>query len=1327
MRYAHLLIAIIVGCDNPAFDTHTPEPPLETGSTGATADTGEEPPVLLDDYVGQVMLTGIDLRDSETRAIFPSDDRGIVNLAECHSGRVPCYDSLPPAYGEYVEPVPFRGGGKLDYADLGREFRLGLYGGRRRYDDDVVSYGQDRRLAVPSSTSFDLQLLPGDFGPYNGDEDLRMPSFFELDEPRRNFRLAPGMVIPFRWQPLGALGGEGDLYLEVRSADLDFYRLYLLEDTGSFDLDTRDWPDIAKRDDVEFYIGRWQVREGRVKGRQVTFTGRILDHRVGNGIDTAGRLPIRPADSCTSLKAPVPAGSYYGFMTGSPGLDPGPAGCTGVASPGADLVFPVVVPGGQELVVELDINRTHGAVYVLSAACDTDSCLEGDESNGTAHVSVGNPTLADAEYYVVIDTDDGVGTDFFTLDLSLDPLAAIEQLPEDCSTAASGDPLEPGVYNVSTGVSDDESGGACGLGGTDKVFAVSVGPGQELQVDAEHGEVFLLSSCGADCLPASSWLNTGTEDLTLLAVLEDQLPTPVTQQLSVSTTPRDLLPAADECTEALVLDALAAGTYTTQLAQFSSHLSTGGVCAGTSGGDVSVPIHLGPYERVTATAPADVRVVFTAGCATGLCHGVGSGLSSVHNDSADSLDLFLTLDSERTDVFDVSVVIDYVFSADWSDTCAEAETAEPITRSGTYVGGNLSPGGSELNPPGCAYKRPDEREQKVPLIVPPNTLLDVALLHDDPSDFEIYLLDDCDTGGTCLSGSSARKTKELAWLNTATEPAQVFLVVDSSRAPHNTTFEVSVDFTEANPLLLADNCVLAEALDPVSSGTYLVDVSGFSNAGPQCDNFSTARHDGMVPVTVEPGDLLTVRNLDGIEVAVIDSCDTSNDSGGTGYWTWYYGGGADDACLLFDDQRLTWFNSGAYPEDLFLMFFSTSSNPRLDEVTIEVGPVGSPLSAVDSCTELGSVEPMAVGIATTSLTNRTDAFSHSSCALYGGKEVFSRYVVPAGHRFVARSPYTHRVSVLEDCGTCGAPGRVEHSINEVYWDNPTAGELEIILVVEAESQYDDAVVDVHTELLALQTATAAEECGAVGGVPGVGPGAWHGNRVGVDDLDASSHCASRSSGAEAILPVSIPAQSAWAVSVHGAQSVYLLEDCTQLSSCVSGDSDRAGHPALWLTNPASSALEGVLVVDDDGSSSTDFDLLVREYSPASAADSCSQAAQQVPLGSGRHRLWGTTQGHTNALDPVSCVFGSNNGGEALVSVEVPAGGQLLADVMSYGFDANIYLVADCSQPADTCVHGNDEPERVSWVNNSGASQRLTLVIDSSSSQSGEFSLDLSIE
>ena len=147
-------------------------------------------------------------------------------------------------------------------------------------------------------------------------------------------------------------------------------------------------------------------------------------------------LNIKTAVAAIALSAMAGGAFARELVINFDDLNPGPAGCAGVDSAGADAMVKVEIPDGQRLFAET--SGTH-AIYLMTDCSDARTCVDGTAEGPLTFL---NDTGRDIEAYVVIDDLTGRPPTTIT-DVTID-IQPPYPLPDTCDEAIAFDPLVMG-------------------------------------------------------------------------------------------------------------------------------------------------------------------------------------------------------------------------------------------------------------------------------------------------------------------------------------------------------------------------------------------------------------------------------------------------------------------------------------------------------------------------------------------------------------------------------------------------------------------------------------------------------------------------------------------------------------------------------------------------------------------------------------------------------------------------------------------------------------------------------------------------------------------
>jgi len=185
-------------------------------------------------------------------------------------------------------------------------------------------------------------------------------------------------------------------------------------------------------------------------------------------------------------------------------------------------------------------------------------------------------------------------------------------------------------------------------------------------------------------------------------------------------------------------------------------------------------------------------------------------------------------------------------------------------------------------------------------------------------------------------------------------------------------------------------------------------------------------------------------------------------------------------------------------------------------------------------------------------------------------------------------------------------------------------------------------------------------------------------------------------------------------------SIYLLEDCSDVQTCLIGADLTLQGAAEFLSyfNDTDEVMDVYLVAD--GWNGTDgvfyLDLTIDQVLEPEMHNQCSDALQQaVPTGAGSY--YTSYLPYTNLLDPGAggCTNSSLVGPDSMTQVQVDDGQTISVNINMQNGDPAIYLLYNCTN-ALSCAVGADTSvgpqEQIAYTNTSGVSELLYLVVDS---------------
>ena len=445
--------------------------------------------------------------------IFVDEHPGFHNLAECAVDRGICLDLLPVDEDTYIDPntdVVFDPQFS-EYRYVGLTVSLGDY--EANYYNDAVSYYyanlSDQTGGNPISGALGAE-FGVEWGDYSGTSDIEVSGDIELQYPRPGSQISfhDGDTVLIEWVP----NNEGDVYLTV-SAGIYFYRMYLLEDDGYFELNVDDMGFGTDGYTVHFTLSRWNHGTVDHKGHTLDLVATSEVSFTGEYFYVGGRTQIELSNTCgEALTAPVTqSGGYWGRLKNwgfTDVIDPisNPA-CTGWMARGEEGLFHIQLEPLQNLTAEYILLDQDASMYVLEDCSDVQTCVSGADltySGDAEFLSYFNETDEVKDLYLVADgytSTDGV----FYMDLTIDQVLEPEMFNECPDAMQQAVPTGPGTYFTSylpyTNQLDPGAGGCTNSSviGPDSMTQVQVDAGQTLSVNInmQNGDpaLYLLYNC----------------------------------------------------------------------------------------------------------------------------------------------------------------------------------------------------------------------------------------------------------------------------------------------------------------------------------------------------------------------------------------------------------------------------------------------------------------------------------------------------------------------------------------------------------------------------------------------------------------------------------------------------------------------------------------------------------------------------------------------------------------------------------------------------------------------------------------------------------------
>lgn len=242
---------------------------------------------------------------------------------------------------------------------------------------------------------------------------------------------------------------------------------------------------------------------------------------------------------------------------------------------------------------------------------------------------------------------------------------------------------------------------------------------------------------------------------------------------------------------------------------------------------------------------------------------------------------------------------------------------------------------------------------------------------------------------------------------------------------------------------------------------------------------------------------------------------------------------------------------------------------------------------------------------------------------------------------------------------------------------------------------------------------------------------WYEADLNPDEFCVNPGCAY---GYDGIYKVEVPPKNLLQIEYNvylDSAAMYLLTDCTDEFSCFRAsdlDSNVNAPEFMNYFNPSDDLRRFYLIVDSTGDggcptrgssgpvkSYYTLDVGLDPLTEPDMYDSCVDAEDAAPIFPGNYYAERTA--YLNDLNPGvgGCTASSVRGADAMTPVDVQPGQTLTVNVNMPGADPAIYFLYQCDD-AFSCPFGSDrsidEREVASYTNNSGATERIYIVVDS---------------
>ena len=560
MRALNLLLF----CGLSACVASTPSgnnPTNTTGTTSYTTPTPTQPgttTVPLGSNYGSLMLVRKENQQGlpptvELAGIFPTNDPGFYNLAQCALIAGTCLPQIPDTEDDYIDIDPEREFDALqfDYSFAGTDVGLGPL--RAWYQNGQVPHYYANLTPDYAIEDFDGTYgvdIGGEWGDYEGWDDLIVsPSMNVMSHfAGQNIGFHDGQTVIFEWEPRG----EGDVFLSMNADNGVLSRMWLLEDDGYFELDVDDL--MLGYDEVEMKISlqRWNYNSLDLQGNKLDVASISEVAFNGTYFYVGGRDGMIAADTCgdTNTMDEYLTGQYWGRLADwgyTNALDSGwQGGCTGYQTGGAEGLVKFDLPPRTFLSMAYTLLEDDASLYLVTDCNDVDSCIVGADDfvlGEEESLTYFNNTDEDQTVYGVLDgfsTTNGL----FYADISVTTMGPAD-MHDTCADAQNQLLPTPagGYYDDVTAYTNqlDPAQGACTPNpatGPDAMTKIELQPNETIQVNVDmqgaDPVLYLLNNCQSTTACAAgndsslgpiesvNYQNTGATPETLFLVVDSK-------------------------------------------------------------------------------------------------------------------------------------------------------------------------------------------------------------------------------------------------------------------------------------------------------------------------------------------------------------------------------------------------------------------------------------------------------------------------------------------------------------------------------------------------------------------------------------------------------------------------------------------------------------------------------------------------------------------------------------------------------------------------------------------------------------------------------------
>ncbi len=595
---------------------------------------------------------------------------------------------------------------------------------------------------------------------------------------------------------------------------------------------------------------------------------------------------------------------------------------------------------------------------------------------------------------------------------------------------------------------------------------------------------------------------------------------------------------------------------------------------------------------------------------------------------------------------------------------------------------------------------------------------------------------------SCAASSNldSSNTETVAYFNGGSAAQPVFLIVDTTSST-----DPGQNFTLTNTIATPPQGDRCENPTPLTAGTALTGqnlttaVDDYSGLGTSCNSTAT-RGDLVYSMTVPPSQLLTVSvTPDSALNTSISLARSAADCNGR-------------VCISNANtstngavDSITYSNRGTAAETILIIVDSSTTGGGTFDIlaTLTAIPPGTSCSLAEVYVPDGGTE---VGLTTNGFGN--EYTTGTGCSFGSGNDRVWSVTIPAGQRGVFRATPDGGSDVLlslvagpaANCEgasvTClGGENRFGTAVREELARYNTGSTAEQVFVIV--DQFTGTTSGFFNFSAQFDTPPRGDRCDdplpLVSGMATAGDFASFVN----DYAGSTGGCPFDSTRADVVYSIDVPANNQLSLNVlPGAGLDTSIAIASAASACnsrtclVNSDNGASGAAdTLTVTNRSSATVTYLVIVDHNAISTVSTFTITGTVSPVPAGEFCALSTPLPSLPADGETLTGFANDYGGGGN---CSPGSFSAADRVYSATVAPGRTTFIVTPDGGTNVSLSLVdapaANCEATPRGCISGADQSttagaaERVS-VSNSGAANRdVLLVVDTSTTTAGLFSI-----